>query len=193
LRLTQLLGGDLKLVYSEPGMGSEFLATVKANLDQLSPNERSLQGFQRPEYSGLDNRYLAGVRILVADDSPDNQMLIEHYLAAEGAIVDVANNGSEAVEKALHGDYHLILMDIQMPVVDGYDATQRLRRTGYKSPIVALTAHALKQERERSLREGCNEHLTKPVNRRLLIATIGRLLYGETASLKSQSTGPISG
>jgi CheY-like chemotaxis protein len=181
MRLADLLGGGLTLVDSRVNHGSTFLATVRANLAALSESEEGKSSSpEKGRHEGtVDERFLAGIRILVAEDSPDNQTLIEHYLSGEGAIVEVANNGAEAFEKAVHGDFHVVLMDIQMPVVDGYNATQRLRRTGFDRPIIALTAHALKEERDRSLREGCNDHLTKPVNRRLLISTIGKYIYGE--------------
>jgi CheY-like chemotaxis protein len=70
-------------------------------------------------------------------------------------------------------------MDVMMPICDGYEATRRLRRTGFHQPIVALTAHALREERQRSFQEGCDEHLTKPVNRAHLIATVAKFVFGE--------------
>jgi CheY-like chemotaxis protein len=117
------------------------------------------------------------VRILAAEDSRDNQMLLERYLKAQGMEVDFAFNGEEAIEKALKGQYDLILMDIQMPVLDGYSATQRLRALGFKKPIIAVTAHALPEERERSLREGCDGHVVKPIDRRQLYESIRKLVH----------------
>ena len=86
--------------------------------------------------------------------------------------LDLSQRRAEAVAKALAHEYELILMDIQMPEVDGYEATCRLRDSGYDRPIVALTAHAFREERERCLQAGCNGHLTKPVDRRTLLESI---------------------
>lgn len=123
---------------------------------------------------------LNGIQILIADDSLDNQLLIKQYLSLEGAVVQVAENGAEAVEMALQNEFDLILMDVMMPVCDGYEATRHLRSKGYKKPIIALTAYALKEQRERSIAEGCDEHLTKPVNRTLLVSTIEKFVFGKS-------------
>jgi CheY-like chemotaxis protein len=117
-------------------------------------------------------RQLTGVRVLLVEDSEDNRTLIRRLLRGAGAVVDAVTNGRQAVATALAGDYDVVLMDLQMPEMDGFQATALLRERGYLRPIVALTAHAMKEERERSLKVGCNDHLTKPVNRALLISKI---------------------
>jgi len=117
---------------------------------------------------------LSGVKVLIAEDSPDNQMLMRQYLGIAGAEVEIADNGQEAIDKAMCGSHNLIIMDVMMPICDGYEATRTLRERGYTKPIIALTAHALKEQREQSLKEGCNEHLVKPINRPLLISTIAK-------------------
>ena len=114
------------------------------------------------------------LEILVVDDAPDNQVLISRFLASAGAVVDIAGDGMEGVKKAMAGNHEIILMDIQMPLLDGYEATANLRKQGYKQPIIALTAHAFKEERDRCLGIGCTGHMTKPVNRRLLIDEVRR-------------------
>ena len=119
---------------------------------------------------------LRGIRILVAEDSLDNQVLLLQYLGIAGASVEIAENGQVAVEKAKHNDFDIILMDVMMPICDGYEATRELRSKGYHKPILALTANALRGERAKSLDFGCNDHLNKPVNRKLLIETIGRFV-----------------
>ena len=124
--------------------------------------------------NSMAERPLSGIKVLVAEDSPDNQMLMRQYLGIAGAEVDIVENGEEVIAMALENRHHLILMDVMMPVCDGYEATRALREKGYKKPIIALTAHALKEQREQSFREGCNEHLVKPINRPLLISTIAR-------------------
>ena len=127
------------------------------------------------------NQRLLGFRILVVEDSIDNQMLAGRILSLAGASVEFANNGLEGVEKASAGTYQVILMDIQMPELDGYGATQRLRQNGYRRPIVALTAHAMKQEREKCLANGFDDHLSKPIHREALIEVVWQ--YGQNPDL----------
>jgi CheY-like chemotaxis protein len=115
---------------------------------------------------------LEGVKVLVADDSADNRYLILHYLTKYGATADTAENGDSAYQKALAGDYHIVLMDIQMPGMDGYTATHKLREAGYQKPIIALTAHAMSEVRQKCLNAGCTAYLTKPINANQLIAMI---------------------
>ena len=91
-----------------------------------------------------------------------------------GATVDIADNGKIALEKVRLEKYDILLMDLQMPVMDGYEATAELRKLGVKTPIIALTAHALKEERQHCLASGFDEHISKPVNRNILITTIAQ-------------------
>ena len=106
---------------------------------------------------------LAGISILLVDDSVDNQQLIFRMLNLKGAMVAVANNGAEGVAMALKRNDDIILMDLSMPILDGYSATQKLRERGYKKPIIALTAHAMSDVRARCLHVGFNDHLPKPI------------------------------
>ena len=92
--------------------------------------------------------------------------------------VDWAENGSEGLEKALSGNYDVILMDLQMPVMDGYEATLELRRRGYAKPIVAVTAHAMNEDRERVIKSGFNAHLTKPIDQQMLWSSLLNLNAG---------------
>jgi PAS domain S-box-containing protein len=174
-RLAKALGGDLILLESTPGKGSAFQLMI--NIGKASENEviqdldnlipaMARKTAQSPEV------HLDGVRILVAEDSADNQVLIKRFLTHAGASVEFVTNGQDAVARALASDFDMILMDIQMPRMDGTEATIKLKAEGYPKPIIALTAHALKEEHAASLENGFSDYLTKPVNRQALLHTI---------------------
>jgi PAS domain S-box-containing protein len=186
-RLAEQLGGNLCLIESAAGKGSHFVATIRAtpfsNSDFAPFLEQKLV-HSAPERL-VTGTPLTGQVILIAEDVPDNQVLMRRYLEGAGARVDFASNGEEAVNKALSSNYALVLMDVQMPVLDGIRATQRLREENYARPILALTAHAMPEEIERSLRAGCNAHLIKPISKQQLIAAVAQHLEIE---LKSQKT-----
>lgn len=119
------------------------------------------------------------LRLLVAEDSDDNVFLIQSYLKDSDCVIDVAENGEFAVQKFISGRYDLVLMDVQMPVLDGYAATRRIRdweRQNHSNPtpIIALTAYALKTEVEKSLDAGCTAHLAKPIRRKIFLALLER-------------------
>ena len=175
-RLARSLGGDVTLAATEQNKGSTFSVTVAAPLAKgitsLAYEQPAAATSNAPSVPAL--KPLSGVRILLAEDAPDSQLLIERFLRIEGAEVDLAEDGAEAVKKATATNYDVILMDIQMPVLDGYGATAALRCQGYLGPIIALTAHAMPGECEKSIRAGCDHHLTKPVDRKLLIQTVSR-------------------
>lgn len=167
-KLSQLLGGDAGLLDSEEGMGSLFFVQVKYNPTEKPVNEPIVQ---IPSYN---MRAIANKNILVVEDSLDNQMLIEFYLTKNKANVVFANNGQEGVEAALKGNFDLILMDIQMPILDGYAATEELRRHGVAIPIIALTGYAMKEDQDKCLRAGCNEFLAKPIHKDKLLSTLAK-------------------
>ncbi len=125
-----------------------------------------------------DPERLRGARVLLVDDNPLNREVALHILAGTHASVDSAEDGVQAVERVCHGDYDLVLMDIQMPEMDGLEATRRIRRIErFRSlPIVAMTAHAMADHRLASRQAGMNEHLTKPIDPDLLIETLIRLI-----------------
>ena len=183
-RLAEALGGDIHVV-SRPGEGSTFTFTVEAELpgpvrllNDLS--EAAARPSHPPESSLPAAAHLRG-KVLVAEDGPDNQALISVILRNAGAEVDVAPNGRVAVEKASSAmaagtPYDAILMDMQMPEMDGYEATGKLRQSGYKGPIVALTAHAMAGDRQKCLEAGCDDYATKPLDRLGLLHTLARLM-----------------
>ena len=119
--------------------------------------------------------------MLLAEDGVDNQRLICHFLKKAGATIVVAENGQLAVDavrahEASGMPFEAILMDMQMPVMDGYAATRAIRSAGYRGPIIALTAHAMPHDRDRCLQAGCDEYLTKPIDRARLIRLINTML-----------------
>jgi len=178
-RLAGALGGRLD-VESEPGRGSVFTLTLATgplegvaliqSLSDAESGDAEAAADDRPEPDRLSGR------ILLAEDGPDNQRLVRHLLCSAGADVEVVGTGAAALERALASRrpgeraFDLILMDMQMPEMDGYDATNALRRAGWTGPILALTAHALAADRDRCLASGCDDHLTKPIQRDRLLA-----------------------
>ncbi len=172
-RLSNLLGGNVQLIKSEPNVGSTFELTIDPGPYTLNQPQNSVT--QSKTALANINYRLDGVKILLVDDSSDNRLLVSKFLMITGAEVDIVNNGKEAIEKATESKYDVLLMDLQMPVMDGYEATAHLRNQGYKVPIVALTAHAMIEEKNRCLANGFNEHISKPVDRSLLIEKIYNL------------------
>lgn len=172
--LARAMGGDVVITDSQEGVGSTFLVTIE-DQPEKKRNGRIDKPTKDSSPQELSQTALKGLKILVVDDAPDNQQLIWRYLTKYGAIVESAENGLLGYRSAIAGDFDLVLMDIQMPVMDGYSATQKLREAGYRKPIVALTAHAMNEVRKKALNVGYTEHLTKPINSKELVSVIARL------------------
>lgn len=175
--LARLLGGDLQLTWSKPGEGSEFTIRIPV---ELPAGTKMTMRFQNPlrdqAAAPVPEFNFKGARILIVDDSPDNRDMIQRFLLPTQAWVDEAADGIECLEKIAAGRYDLVLMDIQMPRLDGLQATERLRLRGFQAPIVAITAHAMAEDREQCLKVGCTAHIAKPIQRLELLSAIGRHL-----------------
>ncbi len=172
-RLASSLGGDVILAWSTPGKGSCFIVTIDAPQVLLPTPQLEPPGSLAQGPSARQNMLpLTGLHVLLAEDAVDSQVLITQFLKIAGAKVDVVRDGAEAVSRAMSDGYDVVLMDVQMPILDGYSATGILRKRGYVGPIIALTAHAMLGEKEKSLQAGCDYHLVKPIDRFNLINTV---------------------
>jgi signal transduction histidine kinase len=173
-QLARLMGGDVMLIKSAPRQGSLFKADVCVR--QVSSETRTSSPENgipfKHEPSPESGKLLHGVKVLFIEDAPDNRLLVQRYLVLAGAEVELAETGIEGVDLALTHSPDIVLMDIQMPGLDGYQATQLLRAEGFTQPILALTAHAMQEEKDKSIQAGCNDHLTKPIHRTHLVNKI---------------------
>lgn len=175
-QMAQLLGGDVQLTKTELGKGSIFTISIDSVLRPKgvveSYSESRLTPSPSRPISADSQNELGGVKILVVDDSPDNQILVTRILQNAGASIVCAQNGAEALSESANSKFDVILMDLQMPIMDGYEAAQQLRKRGDKTPIIALTAHAMREEHDRCIAVGINAHLAKPINNQLLVSTL---------------------
>ncbi|QDT88236.1 ammonium transporter [Gimesia chilikensis] len=178
-RLAKMLGGDLTC-QSTPDVGTTFTLQIQIgeseSLEYYNDPQDALVAAAHKPAPVIAKPVQAANRscsVLLAEDGEDNQRLISMLLRKEGAAVKLAENGEIAVRYAMHAleqgqPFDVILMDMSMPVLDGYGATQKLREQGYKLPIIALTAHAMNGDREKCIAAGCTDYATKPVNREKL-------------------------
>ncbi len=172
-RLSEALGGTVKLLESDIGVGCTFQINLLAKkVSVISSRHLNLRGNPKDSLMSEVSFPLAGLKILVVDDSEDNQFLVRHILQNSGASVILAGNGVEALENTSANYFDIVLMDIQMPFMDGHQAMEALISRGYTRPVIALTAHAMVEERLKTKASGFTGHLTKPLNVGELIATI---------------------
>jgi PAS domain S-box-containing protein len=179
-RLARALGGDL-VGTSQRGVGTTMIFTFGTGpLEGVRLLDAA--ALSSPEAAGAVPRRtrwrIPSARVLVVDDGAENRELLSLVLAENGLWVEEAADGREALDKMATGSFDLVLMDMQMPVMDGYTATRSLRAAGSKVPVVALTAHAMKGYEEEVLQAGCTAYLTKPVDIDILLQQVAVLLGG---------------
>jgi len=198
--LAHMLNGGIHIA-SEYGRGSTF--TLLLRIDPRSISDMTDPRLQRercsvgmtPEPASKNDVFdkelpaspLEGMRLLLAEDGPDNQRLISFVLRKAGAAVDVVENGMLAKARAIEmlsvgTPYDVVLMDMQMPIMDGYTATGELRRAGYDLPIIALTAHAMYDNRRKCLDAGCDDYAVKPIDRPALIELVAKRARNSTTA-----------
>ena len=195
--LAQMLGGEID-VSSIKGEGSTFTATIAtgdlADVQMLRAEEAIASGPVKPKRSQASNtqsaqeKPLQGLRILLAEDGPDNQRLISFHLKKAGADVKICENGlvaAQTLENATEQERpDVVLMDMQMPELDGYSATRRLRDKGFTIPVIALTAHAMEGDRQKCLDAGCDDYLTKPIDKHLLVQACVKWASGSVSRIR---------
>ena len=180
-RLADMLGGSIS-VTSEPGKGSRFTLTIATGPLDIVADATDARSAAPATRDPAETHALPANRrckVLLAEDGPDNQRLIAYVLRKYRADVTIADNGQMAVDLVLAAEragdpFHVVIMDMQMPVLDGYGATQLLRQAGFCRMIVALTAHAMDGDREKCLAAGCDDYATKPIERASLYRVIAR-------------------
>jgi len=182
------MGGTIR-VDSLYGIGSQFCVSISTgpiDKQQLIVGEPELP--EKIDYIKYqyDYSYQVKGRILVVEDNPDNQQLLSILFHDIGAEVTYAENGQQAIDKATNKTFDLILMDMQMPVMGGIEATKKLREAGYTKPIVALTANAMKSDYEMCIEAGCDDFLTKPINKEKLFQVIYKCLAIENKKISNE-------
>jgi CheY-like chemotaxis protein len=178
-RLTRLLGGDVD-VESSSAVGTRFTLSVKTgDISDVGMIHEPRGALPDPARSEAPARTPLHGRVLIVEDNPTTQHLLRHVLVSAGAEVSLAENGEVGRDLAIDAvrverPFALVLMDMQMPKLDGYAATSELRALGYRGPIVAVTAHCMQGDREKCMNAGCDDFIAKPIDRESFLATCAK-------------------
>jgi len=186
-QLVELLNGQLTLT-SEPGKGSVFSLTIPTGVDMtgqslLDQDDVIAQGGDGP---GKTEPTLFSGRVLVAEDVKTNQILMESMLRKMGLEITLAADGQQVLQERLSQSFDLVLMDMQMPHMNGYEATQALRQQGDRTPVVAVTANAMRGDAEKCMAAGCDDYLTKPIDRQELLDIVAKYLPAQQELILSR-------
>ena len=198
--LVNMMGGEIS-VSSVPGLGSCFeFSLPTGSLEDVEiitdPSEINVAEPVEQEQA-VDSAGKVAARVLLAEDGVDNRRLISFHLKKAGCHVTTAENGKIAFDRATAAEkrnepFDIIFMDMQMPVMDGYQAASKLRKCGYKGPICALTAHAMNGDREKCINAGCDNYLTKPIDVATLISTVRKSWDGVSAVSRAEDAVTVS-
>ncbi|MBC7458614.1 MAG: response regulator [Bdellovibrionaceae bacterium] len=172
-KLAHALNGQLMIDPAHTENGSCFKFTFKTTLAAHCKSSLKMAPLQ---IAPIMQNPLTGLNILLVEDSEDTQFLIGRIFKSHGINLQIANDGEEALRKNSNDSFDLVLMDIKLPKISGYEVTRILRSQGYVKPIIALTAHAMENEKKLSLYAGCDAHLTKPINIQNLFTTMDRFI-----------------
>ena len=187
-RLVEAFGGTIT-VESEPGRGTSFIFRFPAEVVNIVPAAAAAEGAERPSPGFTDPRTR---RILVVEDNAVNQKVVSAMLSRRGHVFEVAGNGAIALGKLAEAHYDVVLMDVQMPVMDGLEATRQIRQDArWKTlPIIAMTAHAMQGDKERCFEAGMNDYVSKPIQAQALYRSIEESLRGGADAPGGDSHAP---
>jgi PAS domain S-box-containing protein len=188
-RLTKLLGGTIQ-VHSEVGKGSVFSIILPTGLDMSSTDitDTDTTADSREHVQGKQDKPKCSGNILVAEDEASSQLLMDLLLRKTGAKVEIVSSGSKVLERVSSGKFDLILMDMQLPVMDGFEVAKQLRADGVDTPIIAVTADVRKGMQNKCIGAGCNEYISKPIARKQLYKLIEKYLLKQDAVKKTTAS-----
>lgn len=171
-KLACLLGGDVEIISSKENQGSEF----KVSVSYQERSKEELSNKTESELESLDYKKFLGRTVLVVEDTMDNQVLIRIFLAKLGLKLHFVNNGEEALREINNKKFDVILLDMQMPVLDGYSTVQKMREMKIVTPVVAMTGYSMKGDKQKCIDSGCDYYISKPFSKMDLVSAIYRSL-----------------